>query len=77
MDEESIQRMAGTISCLTLVMQILIAKHPQKQVVVQTLEKLGEDAPTMMAMNHPGRPMIDKSFRDTLAVMIKAAQDSE
>jgi hypothetical protein len=77
MTEENIERMAGSLSCLTMVMQVVISKHPEKQAVIAALKALSEDAPTLMALNHPGRPTIGNSFADALSVIIRSAEESK
>jgi hypothetical protein len=77
MTEDNMERMAGSLSCLTMVMQVVISKHPNRQAVIAALKALSDDAPTLMALNHPGRPTIGNSFGETLEAIIKSAEQGK
>jgi hypothetical protein len=68
---------SGTLSALTLITNVLIATHPDKARVISILKELSEsDAAVLIAMLAPGKPAIDKAFRDTIEHAINAGAQS-
>jgi hypothetical protein len=71
--EPNMHRLFGEVSCMSLVMQVLIQTHPNKAALSEALGKLSDDVPDLVAFNHPGRPAIDRAFRNALEVFQKSA----
>lgn len=68
------QKQSGMIGALLLALQVVIAKHPDKRGIIETLKGLSEDAPDIVAMNAPGMTVLDTTFRELLAAILASAE---
>ena len=73
-----VQQHSGTISALTLIVNVLIQTHPEKDRVKTILQQAAEgDLPVLIAMYAAGNPAIDQAFRDMLEHAIKSGRPAE